>query len=856
MPDTVYTASTLSNLSYDDLISWINVAGENPQLDAYIQEAAKYGVSEMQAVEDLAGTYMNFYKNEAGQYTITSFNNTAQMTNVSPIDSNISTVVRSNVQTPLNRAVDAIRNKINITKYPASGSFAQRAGYVLGSVGSAYAAVSTGITLGKIISSHLYDVAPNFWDAIGVSESSFDPATWSSITNGDDSWQAGLFNFILGIDPDTGNSQMYMDENAFAYMAGIMAQQGVFNPLDTVATVDDAVAQDMNLSAYFTLPVPYLDVSSSVTLNAVLNPLTTSARYYVEYYRHTITNLDSNNVKIAVVVNDSQAFSYILVASDTNNCRVQSSYIRKRHSLAVETHEETVTLGAYSYTYNDKTVYYSYVWFVDTRQAAQTYTISELNYVDRVPSMNFQNNDLRNRLAWILVYGNYSSSGGIDGIDNQQNATLPTNTDTWTTPQATLDSLKQQYPDLWDNALTYDNVQPDGTNPQKVYIPVATPTATSALDDAPLGGDATQTQANTQIQPSIDPQTLLKLITSVVTQPNPQVQTATDTETQPIVPNPVDTGSGTTPIPAIPDGIASALWSVYHPTQQQVNDFGAWLWTDNIITQFVQAMNNPMDGIITLHKIFAQPVDSGNGTIVIGRLDSQVPTALVTQQYVSVDCGSVSVQEYFGNVFDYVGTQISIYLPFIGIQPLNVDDVMRSTLNVVYKVDLFTGACLATIHVNRDGYNPMMYQFTGVCSVEYPLTGGQHSSIINGFFGLMGAGVAAAAGPTGIIAAGATAIGVASSVNQMARTQNARSGAFGANAGAMGIKKPYLIISRPQTKVARQDTHYTGYSTNYTDKVSAFTGMVKARQVHVEGVNATDTELEQIESLLKEGILV
>ena len=187
---------------------------------------------------------------------------------------------------------------------------------------------------------------------------------------------------------------------------------------------------------------------------------------------------------------------------------------------------------------------------------------------------------------------------------------------------------------------------------------------------------------------------------------------------------------------------------------------------------------------------------------------------------------------------------------------MNVDDVMRSTLNVVYEVDLFTGACLATIHVNRDGYNSMMYQFTGVCSVEYPLTGGQHSSIINGFFGLMGAGVATAAGPAGPIAAGVAAIGMASSINQIARTQNARSGAFGANAGAMGIKKPYLIISRPQTKVARQDTHYTGYSTNYTDKVSAFTGMVKARQVHIEGVNATDTELEQIESMLKEGILV
>lgn len=822
MPDTVYTASTLSNLSYDDLISWINIAGENPQLDAYIQEAARYGVSEMQAVEDFAGTYMNFYKNETGQYTITSFNNTAQMTNVSPIDSNMSTVVRSSVQTPLNRSVDPVTNKLNITKYPASGSFAQRAGYVLGSVGSAYAAVSTGITLGKIISPSIYNVAPNFWDALGVSESSFDPATWSSITNGDDSWQAGLFNFILGIDSDSGNSQMYMDENAFAYMAGALASAGMFD------TSDYAYNDGSGYTLSNLIPPSY--AYSSFKFRS-------SADSYGDYTNYVITGI---NCVFCLTSTSANGFAYWIIS--TQNVARYTKYERSTNTF-YPPDTRTYTSNLYSAgNFNGVEYYYQY----------GTWSISRLIW-ENVYVTHFHNtNSLSAEECACILNGSRSA---MPGVSDQQNATLPTNFDLWTTPQTTLDSLKQQYPDLWNNALTYDNVQPDGTNPQKVYIPVATPTATSALDDAPLGGDATQTQANTQIQQSIDPQTLLQLITSIVTQPNPQVQTATDTETQPIIPNPVDTGSGTTPIPAIPDGTASALWSVYHPTQQQVNDFGAWLWTDNIITQFVQAMNNPMDGIITLHKIFAPPVDSGNGTIVIGRLDSQVPTALVTQQYVSVDCGSVSVQEYFGNVFDYVGTQISIYLPFIGIQPLNVEDVMRSTLNVVYKVDLFTGACLATILVNRDGCNPMMYQFTGVCSVEYPLTGGQHSSIINGFFGLMGAGVAAAsvAGPAGLIAAAGTAF---VSGTNMAKMQNARSGAFGANAGAMGIKKPYLIISRPQTKVARQDTHYTGYRTNYTDKVSSFTGIVKARQVHVNGINATDNELSQIETLLKDGIII
>jgi hypothetical protein len=72
----------------------------------------------------------------------------------------------------------------------------------------------------------------------------------------------------------------------------------------------------------------------------------------------------------------------------------------------------------------------------------------------------------------------------------------------------------------------------------------------------------------------------------------------------------------------------------------------------------------------------------------------------------------------------------------------------------------------------------------------------------------------------------------------------------------MGIKKPYLLIERPQTKVASNDEYFTGYSNNYSGKVSDFSGMVKARKVHVLGINATDGELAQIESLLKDGIII
>ena len=749
-------------------------------------------------------------------------------TAINPYNSNSTEIVRGSVKQAYNTSVE--NGQVKISSTPKSGSFGTNAAYILGEVNAASAAVGVGTSLGKVIGNELYNANPDMWSGIDISQ--MDSTWWDRII-ADNPYNSFLMNAIFGIDVN-GNAQAYVNEDAYAYLAQYMASKDFFNNT-MIGQIDDDVYP---LPNYFTYPA---------------NVYTSNLLWYAYNFINDPTLYSTCGIRFSVSVNILPYYSSVssngkpcglLVASTTPftygyNDGYSRNPIPSYPNSSSGYNPDTVRV-------NNVTIYYKLFgvsgggtrWLDDSPIASNP-----------MNSTSFPEN---NNLYFVLANAQ-TQAGGVEGITNQDGATLP-NVDTWDTPQNTLDSLKQQYPDLWNDALTYDVPDADGNLQPQTWVPIPwpeiAPNVNPWLNTQPTTNTDLGTQTQTQVNLRTIPDTLTQPLTTTLTQP------ITDTPTPDVPQNPNDTGSGDSPIPVAPTGQASALWSVYHPTQAQVNAFGAWLWTDNIITQFIQAMNNPMDGIITLHKIFAQPVDSGNGTIVIGRLDSQVPTALVTQQYVSVDCGYVSVQEYFGNVFDYVGTQISIYLPFIGIQPLNVDDVMRSTLNVVYEVDLFTGACLATIHVNRDGYNPMMYQFTGVCSVEYPLTGGQHSSIINGFFGLMGAGVATAAGPAGPIAAGVAAIGMASSINQIARTQNARSGAFGANAGAMGIKKPYLIISRPQTKVARQDTHYTGYPTNYTDKVSAFTGMVKARQVHVEGVNATDTELEQIESLLKEGILV
>lgn len=827
MPVTTTDAARLTGLSYDELINWARVSAQssNFDIDKWIEVANQYDVSEMEALENLANNYMDFYQNGDGTYTVTQFKNLVQDTSVNPINSNTSTISRGGISQMLNRGKDALTGKLNITKFPIQGSFAQQASYFLGSVGGAYAATSTGIALGKVISPLLYDAAPNFWESIGVSEGSFDPENWNHITNGDDSNFAGLFNLILGLDPETGKTQAYMDENAFAYMAYAMSQNGVFDAsfepttpvISQTYTQDDMIwmtAAEWLLTYGVLFPTALVDYSS-VTVARWLE------MHPEEYNAYGVLGPKYS-------INGIEIPSFNVLGWDSIpslSIQVQSAQSGNNYQFSPEIRSYG---GHYVYISSRGQI------FISGRPQTSTNVPIRLCCAYGTPRVGAGG-------GTVIAFAH--SVPSVEGISNQPNATLP-DISTWNDIPSTLQSLQQQYPDLWNDSLLWDNVQPDGTNPQLRYIPVPTPTALSGTDTQPVTG--TQTQTDTQIDPTTSTDTLVKLITELIT------KTQTDTNTEIPPENPVDTGTGNSPTPVPPSGSASALWAVYHPTQAQVNAFGAWLWSNDFVDQLLKVFQNPMDAIISLHKVFISPVDAGSTTIHAGYLDSEVPSNYVTQQYVYKDCGYVNCYEVFGNVFDYVGTSVSLYLPFIGIVPLNVDEVMRSTIHVTYGCDLFTGAILVQVEISRDGNDVVMYQYGGDGGVQYPVSGSRSSGFLTGLAATIGAAASIATGGAALPAFAAAFGGSVMS----AQKQVQHSGGFSGNSGAMGGKTPYLIIERPQTKVAQLFPSLSGYPTNKSGKLSEFEGQVVVSDVHVEGMSATDTELSMIEDLLKEGVLL
>lgn len=302
--------------------------------------------------------------------------------------------------------------------------------------------------------------------------------------------------------------------------------------------------------------------------------------------------------------------------------------------------------------------------------------------------------------------------------------------------------------------------------------------------------------------------------------------------------------SGNTPAILPPSsGLSNALFTVYNPTQAQVNALGAYLWTQNIIELIAQFFQNPLDAIISLHMVYCTPTTGSPKNIKLGYLDSGVAADVVTSQYVDIACGDIQIPEMYRNALDYNGVDIQIFLPFIGFRALNTKEVMGATLRVIYKVDVYTGICLASIYVIRPGASQLLYTFEGNCSIDIPLTSADRSRLVSG---LITAGVSAVTGnPAGVVG------GLAS-----VHASIERSGSFSGNAGAMGVKKPYVIIKRA---ISAQATNYAkqyGYPLNKSAKLGSFTGYTRVESVHVDIPGATDTEKRMIESMLKNGIII
>lgn len=784
--------------------------------------SGEYTMEEMESILGNIPEFTTTY-NSAGQLTGVSYNATSTSSNAA---SSVAQQINSNVQSGTNTQFSTVQTitkdsqtgKVtmsdNLVKYK-TGQLAPTTmkGVAISGV-QALMASAAGITVGKGINQLAYDLGFNWLEWAGVGMEELNPETWATITEGDDSVPAKLFNMILGLD-ENNNPQPYMDENALAYMVAYMGAVGAFDTSPKTVYSDE-------------FDIPILEDNSFFYYNNTTPPPAVKAR----------TNIGIHDFELGIPGNDYEHCAPFLRSDGYPQYPNIDTLYSSKHALSQIPYDE--------FTHDDKTVYYT----SGNSGSSQMICYEYLSTVNPASLRDALSIPTREKLAWILEYGSYSG-GGIDGIYDEPEATVfnASGINDWTDIASVLAALKTQYPELWENRV---EVSPDGDT-TLTYIPTGFPTG--GTGQYPTTEGATQSQLAPDITGDGDNASdeLIKTLIDMITHPyeSEGMESDTTTPTKPIDPNGDPRGTGSTPPIVVPVGSASALWKIYNPSQSQLDAFGAWLWSSDFVDQLLKLFNDPMQAIIGLHKVFCTPPTNGSGPIKVGYLVSDASAKYVSNQYTEIDCGTVNIQEHFNNVFDYDEfTRISIYLPFIGFKDLDVKDIMRSTINVKYGIDVLTGACLAKITVTRDLNSPILYTFAGNCAVQYPVSSGSYIGIITGLCSIIG-GVAGSIATGGALAP--ALVGATAGLPRMHATVE-HSGSISSNAGAMGPKKPYIVIQRPQTKMPLNGIMIEGKGQNETVTLGTLTGYVKVKKADLMGIPATGSELDEIRDLLESGI--
>lgn len=638
--------------------------------------------------------------------------------------------------------------------------------------------VNLGAKLGRFIDQSIYAIDPEFWD---THLPGMNPETWDSIAT-----SAGGKNFIrslFGINGD--NATAYISDDVLAYMYQFYRDNGF---------LDDSPVVDPQQITIGTLEPEWITGTMADMCPKIFGlPSPVSVESSICYLGH-------NGDAVILWIPQNPLPDELVVRSEIS-------------SGIYETDTSMGPLLGYTKYYNQ--------------------TLHEWEVTFRVYTQG-----VRNISSNSDTDGQYITVGDLqDKVVNPiTNSTQypPTNI-TGTTPSQVKQQLKQNYPDLFDNSIKETVVQPDGSIEEITYVPMpwVVETTDPAKETTPQTDPSPVTNPNVtpqdQSDPKISDQSLPKIIQNP-SSPTPPTQTN-------------DTGTGISPVIPATEGSASSLWRVYNPSQSQIDAFGSWLWSSDFVDQIKKLFVDPMQAIIGVHKVFVSPPTSGSATIKCGYLDSNVSAALVSNQYKTINCGTISLTEYFGNVYDYEPyTSVKCFLPFIGIVPLDVSFIMRSKINIKYKVDVITGACLAEIKVSRDGCNSVIYTYSGSAIVTYPLSSGSYAGVISS---VAQTALGIAMGSPTTVLAGVLSAHADTSVN----------GSFSGCAGAMGCKIPYLIISRPQTRMADNVDMFSGLGANYTTTIEYCKGFFKVIDVHLHIEGAYDSEITEITSLLKQGVL-
>ena len=345
------------------------------------------------------------------------------------------------------------------------------------------------------------------------------------------------------------------------------------------------------------------------------------------------------------------------------------------------------------------------------------------------------------------------------------------------------------------------------------------------------------------------------------------------------------------PDEATTGAVGSGFATIFSPSKSQLTHLADVMWGNDIVSFLQNQVENIKDMFVSLGIVpFAVTKGSTRKVMWLGIVDTAIWLDTAANQFYEFDMGSINMatSEYVyssKSALDYSPfSKLGIYLPFIGYQELDIDECRDSIIGLKYKIDILSGSCVAQISLNG---NPV-YQFAGNCMTQIPLTGQDAQTL---FTNAVNVGIAAAgARSAGAVASAGDAAtdamadsgklsadgAEAQHAQHSAKVSNARgnlasatangmmgmkpsyskAGAISASNSLLALKQPFLFLTTPRQCIPENYQRYCGFPCNITGKLNEFSGYTVVEDIRLNGLVATSSEVEEIYSLLKSGVII
>ena len=304
----------------------------------------------------------------------------------------------------------------------------------------------------------------------------------------------------------------------------------------------------------------------------------------------------------------------------------------------------------------------------------------------------------------------------------------------------------------------------------------------------------------------------------------------------------------------------SGLYRIVKIDTANLNTLSSFLWSTNPLDTLIKVFSKPWDCIISLMTLpYAVTSDASASELKI--LDystgANVYKNVSTQE--SILFGTCDISESFGNFLDYTNTTVSIYLPFIGWNPLDVQDVMDATLTLVYNIDNQTGQCIVLLKCTKNNMDvdSVTYEWSGNIATQLPLTGNDASQYLLGLMQSVTSITTINYGSKAPIVAAnlgnAATNAITASFN---KNKIMTSGRLDSNTGNLSIMYPYIKIERPIWSRPNNYLDMIGQPYNAENTLGSLSGYVEVEEVKSELIGVPKEMRDTIIDLLKDGVYI